>query len=97
MIWTGTHDVGDPKQRCGRGYSQPISVGDGCWIGVRCTIHKDIGSGCVVDTSSTVITPIADNSHVFGNPARVLKKLPVAEDSETLGADNYDVPLKVGQ
>ena len=96
IFWTGSHEVGDETKRAGKGIILPISIGDGCWIGVRCVIHKDVGSGCIVDTSSTVITPVANNTHVFGNPATVLKRMVPVNDAATPNIEKVrDVEGKV--
>lgn len=45
-VWVGpdvcficpTHEIGTETQRAGKGIYKDIIIGDGCWIGARCTI-----------------------------------------------------------
>lgn len=35
---TETHDLGDASNRAGAGRTEPIVIGDGCWIGADVTV-----------------------------------------------------------
>lgn len=75
---TGTHEMGAPHRRAGRGKSLPISVGDGCWIGACSVILGGacIGKGCVVGAGAVVLGgEYADNSLILGVPAQTRKTL----------------------
>ncbi len=71
-----THEIGDSSDRAGKCIIHDISVGQGCWLGMRCTILcEKIGNGCVVGASSLVLDDIEDNSLCAGIPAKVKRKL----------------------
>jgi maltose O-acetyltransferase len=77
MFVTGTHEIGTSARRAGRGYSVPLRVGDGCWIGARCTIlgGAQIGDGCIVAAGALVRAgAYPSNSLIAGVPARVIKE-----------------------
>jgi maltose O-acetyltransferase len=87
IIFTGSHEVGDRMRRAGTSTSHSITIGDGTWIGLRCTIHRNIGAGCIIDSSSTVFKDVLDDTHCGGNPARQISKLSVPEPlSESVSA-----------
>jgi maltose O-acetyltransferase len=73
----GSHLVGTSSRRAGAGLVQPITIGDGCWIGARCLIlgGVTIGAGCVVAAGAVVNTSIPPNSLVAGVPAKVKQAL----------------------
>lgn len=79
----GSHSVGGSSRRAGAGLSEPISVGDGVWIGARAVILGGavIGSGCVV-AAGAVVLPGNYPEHVLlaGVPARVVKVLSIVGD-----------------
>lgn len=74
---TETHDLGDPTGRAGRGRTEPIVVGDGCWIGADVTVlgGVTIGDGSVVAAGSVVIRDVPADTLVGGVPARVIRGL----------------------
>ena len=67
--WGST--LGQPEQ------GQPISIGEGCFIGARATILKGvtIGSGSVVAAGAVVTRDVPPGCLAIGNPA-VNKPLP---------------------
>jgi len=73
----GSHEVGDESRRAGAGYCKPITVGDGCWIGARVTIHGGvtIGCGAVIGAGALVLDDVPANTLVVGVPAKVKKCL----------------------
>jgi maltose O-acetyltransferase len=74
-ILTSTHDIGGPEERAGQQNDLPVEVGEGCWIGARCTILPgvSIGEGCVVAAGSVVASDCRAHGLFAGVPA-VLKK-----------------------
>lgn len=74
---TGTHRPGTEERRAGTGSARPISVGDGTWIGARCTILGGvrIGKGCMIAAGSVIISDIADNVLAAGVPAKTKRNL----------------------
>jgi acetyltransferase-like isoleucine patch superfamily enzyme len=74
VIVTSTHELGPPGQRCGMQEAEPVTVGDGAWIGARVTILPGvtIGPGAMVAAGAVVTTNVPANAKVAGNPARVV-------------------------
>jgi len=58
-----------------------IRIGDNVYIGLDCTLLPNtvIGSNCIIGAGSVVRGVIPDDSVVFGNPARVVMKTPMAK------------------
>ena len=73
-----THEIGSRERRAGKGFSQPIYVGDGSWIGADCIIMPGvhIGDGCVIGAGSLVLNDTQEDSVYVGRPARRIKALP---------------------
>ena len=57
----------------------PVVIGSDVWVGERAMILKGvtIGDGAIVAAGSVVTKPVPPNTIVAGNPARVVKELPV--------------------
>jgi len=74
---TGGHEIGERNRRAGKGWNKNIIVGDGCWIGGRCTIlggvHIDEGS--LIAACACVCNDVAKNEMVGGIPAKLIRKL----------------------
>lgn len=83
LLVTGSHEVGGPEHRAGAGYSSPITVGDGCWIGARVVVlgGVTIGAGSIVGAGSVVTKDVPPNSIVVGVPAKVLRSLDAASSA----------------
>jgi acetyltransferase-like isoleucine patch superfamily enzyme len=81
LFCTSTHIMGPATERAGRVNPQPITVGDGCWIGARSVILPGvtIGDGCVIAAGTVVNKDCAANGMYAGVPARRTKELPVEE------------------
>lgn len=73
----GSHLIGSSARRAGNGTVQPITIGDGCWIGARALIlgGVTIGDGCIVAAGAVVTTNMPPNSLVAGIPAKVKQVL----------------------
>ena len=79
-VWfvTGSHEIGGPGRRAGAGYSLPIEIGPGCWIGARSIVlgGVQIGPGCVVAAGSVVRGGVyRSQSLIAGVPAKVKRLL----------------------
>jgi len=77
LVVTGSHEIdmaGDHV--AGRGYSRPVRIEDGCWIGAGVTIlgGVTIGSKAVIGAGSVVAHDIPAQTIAVGNPARVIKR-----------------------
>ncbi len=64
--------------------TQPITIGDHVWIGMRAIILKGvtIGDGAVVAAGSIVTKDVAPNTLVGGNPARFIREVNWSETVE---------------
>lgn len=78
-IYTATHPI-DPGERIsGVEYAKPIRIGDNCWIGGNATINPGVslGNNVVVGSGAVVTKSFGDNVVIGGNPARILRAVPV--------------------
>ncbi|WP_209548119.1 acyltransferase [Exiguobacterium sp. s128] len=75
---TISHELGDSSQRAGKNTYEPITVGNGTWIGANSIILPgvEIAEGCVIAAGSVVTKDCEANSLYAGNPARKIKDLP---------------------
>lgn len=74
---TGGHEIGFPERRAGNGEKYEIYVEDGCWIGPRSTLGRNItiGKSSVVAACSCVMKNVDPNNLVGGVPAKKIKDL----------------------
>ncbi len=77
VMITADHAIGPPNKRAGTVLPKPIEIGDGCWIGARCTILPGvhIGASSIVAAGSLVSSDVPPNKLVGGVPARIIKSL----------------------
>lgn len=71
-IVTGSHEAfGLPGKAAGKGYSKPVHIGDGAWIGAGSTILGGvrIGAQAIVAAGSLVRKNVQNESIVAGVPA----------------------------
>jgi len=55
-----------------------VRIGRATWVGEGAIIMADLGSGSIVSSGSVVIHAAPDQVIVAGNPARVIRELPVS-------------------
>lgn len=75
---SSSHEVSkNPSRRAGQGYSKPIMVEDGVWIGAGVIILPGItvGKGSIIAAGSVVTKDIEKNCLYAGVPARKVKDL----------------------
>jgi maltose O-acetyltransferase len=82
-IGTCTHEIGSAQHRAGRQYADGVTIGDGCWIGLRSTILPGvtIAPGCVIAAGAVVNRDCEPNGLYAGVPAKLINEL---EDGERL-------------
>lgn len=84
MIVTGSHELcTEPDRAAGRGYSKPVSIGSGAWLGAASVIlgGVTIGHRSMVAAGALVDRDVSADCVVAGVPARVIRKLcPRCED-----------------
>lgn len=58
-------------------YTDPVTIGDNCWIGAGTVICPGvtIGSNSVIGAGSVVVHDIPENVVAVGNPCRVLREI----------------------
>ncbi len=78
---TDSHEIGKVTRRAGKVYYDPISVGDGAWIGAGAIIlgGVTIGRGAIVAAGAVVTHDVAPDTLVGGTPARLIRDLPPLE------------------
>jgi maltose O-acetyltransferase len=79
LLLTNSHHIGATDQRAGPLVAKPIVVGNGAWLGARCTILPGvtIGEGAVVAAGAMVTKDVAANTMVAGVPAKAIRELDV--------------------
>ena len=75
MIITGSHEKKKKIRAAGTGIDYSISIGDGCWIGARCTLFGNItiGKMSVIGAMSLVCKDISKYSIVAGIPCKLIR------------------------
>jgi acetyltransferase-like isoleucine patch superfamily enzyme len=70
-----------PRRLDGGGPAEPVSIGRNVWIGFDACVLPGvrIGEGAVVGARSVVTHEVAPYTVVAGNPARVIRRLEVAD------------------
>lgn len=77
-IATGTHRIDpDGPRVAGKGYSLPVKIGDGCWIGTGAIILGGtvIGEHSIVAAGAVVRGQFPARSLIGGVPARVIQSI----------------------
>lgn len=74
---TGTHIIGSHYRRAGDGYCKPITIGNGCWIGINTTVlaNVNISDGCIIGAGSVVTHSFEQDCLIAGVPGKTVKLL----------------------
>lgn len=77
-IITDTHVLGSHERRAGEPVFEPVTIGDGVWIGADATILPGvtIGDGAVIAAGAVVHADVPADTLVAGVPATIRRKLP---------------------
>ena len=83
QIYTATHPLGAAERREGLESGEPITIGDDVWIGGGAIICPGvtIGDRSVIGAGSVVTRNIPSDVVVAGNPAKVIRELPLESPS----------------
>ena len=79
---TNTHKLGTAEQRATDLIAHPIAIGDGAWLGARCTVLPGVtvGAGAVVAAGSVVTKDVPPNALAAGVPAVVKRMMDGVEN-----------------
>lgn len=77
MFCTSSHRPGDRARRAGEYFAEPITVGDGTWIGARALLLPgvEVGAGCVIAAGAVVASACEPDGFYAGVPARLVRTL----------------------
>ena len=78
-FFAATHPIDPIKRREAGEYGREICIGDNVWIGGNAVINPGvrIGNNVVVASGSVVTKNVPDNVVVGGNPAKMIRTIPV--------------------
>lgn len=79
---TPLHPLDPTERNSGIEYGAPITIGDNFWAGGGVTILPGVtlGDNVVAGAGAVVTKSFGDNVVLGGNPARVIKEIPVKKD-----------------
>lgn len=85
-IYTPIHPI-SPEERkglAGEQWAAPVVIEEDCWIGGRVVILPGvtIGRGSTVGAGSVVVKDVPERSVAVGNPARVVRTIPLEGEKE---------------
>ena len=78
-IYTATHPLDAEARNSGQEYGKPVTIGHNVWIGGRAIINPGvtIGDNAVIASGAVVTKDVPAGAVVGGNPAQIIKRLPV--------------------
>ncbi len=79
---TSSHALGHGSRRMSHNkLARPIVIDDGVWVGIGCIVLPGvrIGHGAVISAGSVVTRSVEPNTLMAGNPATVVKTLPLGD------------------
>ena len=81
---TPLHPLDPDERNSGLEYGAPITIGDNFWAGGGVTILPGVtlGDNVVAGAGAVVTKSFGDNVVLAGNPARVIKEIPVKKEKE---------------
>ena len=79
QLVTATHPLNPVERASGLELAFPITIGNHVWIGAGAIVLPGvtIGDNVVVGAGSVVTKDVPDNQVVAGNPARMIRKVPL--------------------
>ena len=79
---TPLHPLDPVERNSGIEYGAPIKIGDNFWAGGGVTILPGVtlGDNVVVGAGAVVTKSFGDNVVLAGNPAKIIKEIPVHEE-----------------
>lgn len=79
QLYAATHPTNPELRISGKEMAYPITIGNGVWIGGQAVICPGvtIGDGSTIGAGSVVTRDIPPRSVAAGNPARVLRTIPL--------------------
>lgn len=83
-IFSAGHETSVLSRRKLVEFGHPVKIESDCWIGGNVIILPGvtIGEGSTVGAGSVVTRDVPPHSVAFGNPCRVQKRIPTAEEEE---------------
>lgn len=83
-IYTATHPLDPIARASGLEYGKAVTIGNNCWIGGHATINPGVtlGDNVVVASGAVVTKSFGDNVVIGGNPAKILKKIPLVDHND---------------
>ena len=78
-IYTACHSIIPQERNTRDEWARPVTIGNNVWIGGSVTILPGvtIGDNVTIGAGSVVVKDIPSDSLAVGNPARVVKHIPV--------------------
>ena len=76
---TPLHPLDPTERNSGKEYGAPITIGDNFWAGGGVTVLPGVtlGNNVVAGAEAVITKSFGDNVVLAGNPARVIKEIPV--------------------